>query len=266
MAISYSLENILSFIGSDKAPVLIDVRIDEDYAANPRLIPASIRKNYAQVQEWAQDLDKSHPLCIICHKGLKLSEGVAAHLRVLGFNAKSLNSGIVGWQAAGYPLISPEKLPALSMPWVTRERPKIDRIACPWLITRFINPKATFLYVEASQVQAVGEKFNATPYDIDPCFFGHRGELTTFDTLLIESGLAGFAPLERLATIVRGADTDRLELAPQAAGLLAISLGLSKLYEDDLAQLKAGMLIYDALFAWLRFATNETHNWVSPKS
>ncbi|MBL8707983.1 MAG: chromate resistance protein [Rhodospirillaceae bacterium] len=147
--------------------------------------------------------------------------------------------------------------------WVTRARPKIDRVACPWLIRRFVDRDAVFLYVAASEVPAVAERFGATPFDIDGVFWSHRGDLCTFDVMLEEFGLEA-APLRHLATIVRGADTDRLDLAPQAAGLLAASLGLSRMYRDDLAQLDASMTLYDSFYRWCRDATGETHNWPMP--
>ena len=149
--------------------------------------------------------------------------------------------------------------------WVTRERPKVDRIACPWLIKRFIDPNAVILFVRPSEVVAVSERFGAAPFDIEGVFFGHRGELCTFDVMLEEFGLKT-EPLLRLADMVRGADTDRLDLSPQAAGLLAASLGLSRMYPDDLEQLDAGILLYDALYRWCRDATEETHNWPSHKA
>jgi len=151
--------------------------------------------------------------------------------------------------------------------WVTRSRPKIDRIACPWLIRRFVDPNAVFLFVPTSEVQAVAERFGGTPFDIEggEIFWSHRGELCTFDVMLQEFGLTT-EPLLRLGTIVRGADTARLDLAPEAPGLLAVSLGLSRMFADDLAQLEAGLLLYDAFYRWCRDATDETHNWPSKKT
>ena len=124
--------------------------------------------------------------------------------------------------------------------WVTRARPKIDRIACPWLIRRFVDPTAVFLFVAPSEVVAVGERFDAIPFDIENVFWSHRGELCTFDVMVEEFGLAT-PPMLRLATMVRAADTGRLDLSPEAPGLLAASLGLSRMYDDDLEQLEAGM-------------------------
>jgi hypothetical protein len=146
------------------------------------------------------------------------------------------------------------------MKWVTRERPKIDRIACPWLIQRFIDQEAEFLYVPASEVLNTAKETGATPYDIAGVEMGHDGELCSFDTFLRKYKLSDPA-LQQLAMIVRAADTDRLDLAPQAAGLLAISLGLSRNFSNDHEMLRQGMVIYDALFSWCKELQSETHNW-----
>ena len=143
--------------------------------------------------------------------------------------------------------------------------PKIDRIACPWLIRRFVEAAAVFLFVAPSDVEAVGEKFAAAPFDIEGVFWSHRGELCTFDVMIEELGLTA-PPLKRLATIVRAAVTARLDLAPEAPGLLAASLGLSRMYSDDLEQLEAGLNLYDAFYRWCRDATTETHNWPTNKT
>ena len=146
------------------------------------------------------------------------------------------------------------------MKWVTRERPKIDRIACPWLITRFIDPEAEFLYVAPSKVLAVAEAEGATPYDIPDVRFSHVGELCSFDAFLAEYGLDD-PVLVQLAEIVRGADTSRLDLTPQSAGLYALSLGLSATFADDHEMLRHGMVMYDALYAWCLSCQGESHNW-----
>jgi hypothetical protein len=146
------------------------------------------------------------------------------------------------------------------MRWVTRERPKIDRIACPWLITRFIDPDPEFLYVPADQVLAVAEEQDAIPYDIPGVEFSHVGELCSFDAFLARYDLDEPA-LQQLAVIVRGADTSRLDLTPQSAGLFAISLGLSARYPDDHEMLAHGMVMYDALYAWCGSCQDEQHNW-----
>ena len=138
--------------------------------------------------------------------------------------------------------------------WVTRERPKIDRIACPWLISRFIDPGAEFFYVPASEVMHAAKERDATPYDVAGAHFGHQGELCSFDAFIRHYRLADPA-LDRLATIVRAADTARLDLAPQAPGLLAISQGLSRNFADDHEMLRHGMVMYDALYAWCKQQT-----------
>ncbi len=173
------------------------------------------------------------------------------------------------WKAAGLLTIADAAVPPRNADgrtlWVTRARPKVDRIACPWLIRRFIDPAAIFLFVPAPEVSGVAQSMGATPFDVEGegVVWSHRGGRCTFDVMVEEFGLAGHEPLTRLATIVRGADTGHPDLAPEAAGLLAISLGLSRMYGDDLEQLDAGMLVYDALYRWCRDATGETHNWTS---
>lgn len=146
------------------------------------------------------------------------------------------------------------------MKWVTRERPKIDRIACPWLIAQFIDKQPEFLYVSATQVGKVAEETGATPYDVPDVELSHVGELCSFDAFLSKYALADPA-LHQLAQIVRGADTSRLDLTPQSGGLSAISLGLSAIYDDDHEMLEHGMVIYDALYAWCRSCQGEAHNW-----
>ncbi|MGZ5265300.1 MAG: chromate resistance protein ChrB domain-containing protein [Caldimonas sp.] len=146
------------------------------------------------------------------------------------------------------------------MKWITRERPKIDRIACPWLIARFIDKEAEFLYVPAAQVLSAAANTGATPYDIPGVEMSHVGELCSFDAFLSKYHLDSPA-LRQLATIVRGADTSRLDLTPQSAGLYAISLGLSQIYADDHEMLRHGMVVYEALYAWCERCQAETHQW-----
>lgn len=146
------------------------------------------------------------------------------------------------------------------MKWITRERPKIDRIACPWLIKRFIEPEAEFLYVPANEVFKIAEQAGAIPYDIPGAELSHVGELCSFDAFLLKYGLDDPA-LKQLAVIVRGADTSRLDLTPQSAGLYAFSLGLSQNFADDYEMLEHGLVMYDALYAWCRHCQAETHNW-----
>lgn len=252
-------------VGLPTAPVIIDVRAPEDVDAEPRLLPTAIRRDALNVASWAAEF-AGRNVVVVCQKGLKLSQGVTAWLLHEGVRAETLEGGFEAWRTAGGLLIKPERLPprdeAGRTVWVTRARPKVDRIACAWLIRRFADPNAVFLFVAASEVTAVAERFKATPFDIDGVFWSHRGERCTFDTMIEEFGLSS-EPLRRLATIVRGADTARLDLAPQAAGFLAASLGLSRMFRDDLEQLEAGMLLYDAFYRWCRDAIEETHNWPS---
>jgi rhodanese-related sulfurtransferase len=261
-----SPEKLARLIGRPDCPALIDVCTEEDFACDPRLVPGAVRRSHCDVAEWAPGFAGGRSAIVICQKGLKLSQGVAAWLRHAGVPADSLEGGALGWAAAGLPMVPVAKLPPRDAKgrtvWVTRSRPKIDRIACPWLIRRFVDPGAVFLFVAPPEVMGVAERFGATPFDIegDGVFWSHRGEKCTFDAMVEEFGLAT-EPLERLARIVRGADTARLDLEPEAAGLLAASLGLSRMYADDLAQLEAGMTLYDAFYRWCRDATDETHNW-----
>jgi hypothetical protein len=146
------------------------------------------------------------------------------------------------------------------MKWVTRERPKVDRIACPWLIARFIDKDPEFLFVPAPRVQAVANETGAAPYDVPDVELTHIGEFCSFDAFLKRYELADPA-LAQLAVIVRGADTGRLDIAPEAAGLLAVSLGLSAIFADDHEQLRHGMVVYDALYAWCKSGQGEVHSW-----
>jgi len=261
-------QQLSRLIGLPGSPAVVDVRTDEDYAADPRLIPAARRRDFRNPATWISEY-LGQTVIVACQKGLKLSQGVAALMRNDGIDAQTLEGGVEAWKAGGQLLVRTDKLPPRDergrTVWVTRARPKIDRIACPWLIRRFIDPKAVFLFVAPSEVLPVAERFHATPFDIDGVFWSHRGETCTFDTMLEEFRLKS-QPLQQLALIVRGADTAKLSLAPQSAGLLAASLGLSRMYRDDLEQLDAGMALYDAFYRWCRDATEETHNWPSTKT
>ncbi|WP_292586799.1 sulfurtransferase/chromate resistance protein, partial [Mesorhizobium sp.] len=258
-----TVQQLSRLAGLPDAPVLVDVRVEEDYQADPRLLPASSRRDFRTVPTWAAEFTGSR-VVVICQKGQKLSQGVAAWLRHEGIAAESLEGGFEAWAAAKAPLVTASAIPPRDdkgrTVWVTRARPKVDRIACPWLIRRFVDPNAVFLFVDAAEVPAVADRFAAVPFDIDNVFWSHRGERCTFDTMIEEFGLRSEA-LDRLALIVRAADTARLDMVPQAAGFLAASLGLSRMFRDDLEQLEAGMLIYDSFFRWCRDATEETHNW-----
>lgn len=262
-----STDKLSRLIGTANAPALIDVRSDEDFAADPRLIPGAARRSHEDVRDWASSL-LGRSVVVICRKGQKLSEGTAAWLRHAHVAAEILEGGQVAWNEANLPTVPADKIPKRDgggrTVWVTRSRPKIDRIACPWLIRRFVDPGAVFLFVASAEVPGVADRFEAVPFDIEHVFWSHRGELCTFDVMVKELGLST-PPLERLATMVRAADTARLDLSAEAPGLLAASLGLSRMYDDDLEQLNAGLLLYDAFYRWCRDATRETHNWPTSK-
>ena len=249
-------QQLARLIGTPDCPTIVDVRIDEDFAEDPRTIPGAIRHSHTELATLVPKLGTNRVI-VSCHKGLKLSQGVAALLRVEGITCEVLQGGHVGWADANLPLIKPRAMTSL---WVTRHRPKIDRIACPWLIRRFIDPSAKFLFVAPSQVLAVAEKFNATAFDVPECDWTHADGKCTFDALLEGFGLA-IPALDHVARIVRAADTDTLDAEPEAAGLLALSLGLSRMHRDDLEQLEHGIHFYDALYRWARDATDETHIW-----
>jgi rhodanese-related sulfurtransferase len=260
---SISPDKLSRLIGNPNCPEIIDVRPEAEL-----LLPAAQRRTANGVSEWAGSLAGKKAV-VTCVHGQERSAGVAAILRAEGIDAEILEGGFTAWSDAGLPVIDATKLPARDgrgrTVWVTRARPKVDRIACPWLIRRFVDPGAVFLFVSPSEVAGVAEGFGATPFDVDGAYWSHRGDLCTFDTMVEEFGLGGVEALQRLAVIVRGADTARPELAPQAPGLLAASLGLSRMFADDLEQLEAGMLIYDAFYRWCRDAVDETHDWVSHK-
>jgi hypothetical protein len=189
-----------------------------------------------------------------------VSQNAAAELRAAGFDARHLEGGVEGWIEAGYPHLRKTAVydGTQATAWITRARPKIDRIACPWLVRRFIDPLASFHYVPSDQVPAEAHARNAIPFDIPGVTFSHRDETCTFDSMIEDFGLTDPA-LHRLARIVRGADTSRLDLTPESPGLYAISLGLGDLIEDDHALLEAGLSLYDGLYRWQRDLTRETH-------
>jgi rhodanese-related sulfurtransferase len=263
-----SPDKLARLIGTPRAPLIIDVREAEALADDPRLLPGSLHFPHEAAETWASAY-RGQAVAVACLRGKKLAEGAAAWLRHFGASAEVVEGGFEAWRDAGLPLVPLAAVPRRnadgSTLWVTRSRPKIDRIACPWLIRRFVDPRAVFLFVAPPEVAAVAERFGATPFDIEGVPFSHRGELCTFDVMLAEFGLASPA-LERLALIVRGADTARPELAPEVPGLLAASLGLSRMFSDDLEQLEAGLQLYDAFYRWSRDATEETHNWPAPSA
>lgn len=251
-------------LGTGNAPAIVDLRIDDDYQLDPHLLPTAFRYPFDRILDLLEKYRDQH-VVVYCQKGKKISHGAMALLHSHGVQVESLAGGQFAWRDSGLPMISAKSHPGpdgRGSLWVTRHRPKIDRIACPWLIKRFVDPGARFLYVPPASVIEVGEKYNAIPFDVTDVFWSHRGDRCTFDTMIDEFSLAT-EPLLRLATIVRAADTNRLDLAPQAAGLLAASLGLSRMYKNDQQQLEAGLNLYDAFYRWCRDATAEGHEWIT---
>ncbi len=267
-------------LGRADAPLVLDVRRRLKFAESPRLIAGA---QYCAPEDLAAFIAANAPyeVLVYCVYGHNVSEDAVDALHAAGFPARRLAGGIEGGQdgaddAAQIAIWRAQ--PPLTIAkradwgvtgeqpsrWITRERPKIDRIACPWLIRRFVDPRAEFMYVPTAQVLELAEQRHAVAYDIPGAPVSHVGELCSFDALLQGFDLHHPA-LGLLATIVRGADTDRLDLAPQSAGLLALSLGLSRLHAtDDLAMLSAAMPMYDALYAWCCDrvqAQDERHNW-----
>ena len=248
------------------APAIIDVRRKDAYAQSPHLLPGALWRDSVKAGEWSAEIGRTRALVIACKAGHEMSQMTVAQLRGQGFDARLLDGGYEGWGNAGLAFVAKAELeriaPKRPSLWVTRRRPKLDRVACPWLIRRFLDAEAQFLFVEPDQVQNVARESGAIPFDIKDVELSHEGERCSFDTMLRLFGLESEPSLARLALIVRGADTARPELAPEAAGLHAVALGLSALAgDDDHGLLQHGFLIYDALFAWLRFAADEHHNW-----
>jgi rhodanese-related sulfurtransferase len=244
-------------LGTSAAPLIIDVRRREAFSADSALIAGATWRDPFAVVDWQKYLPRHRPVVVYCVAGHEISRNAAEALRNAGVDARWLEGGIEAWKKMQAPTLRKLSEPTVpSAPnaptvWVTRERPRIDRIACPWLIRRFIDPLALFEYVPSKQVIEHAKRTGSIAYDVPGVTFTHRGERCSFDALVDDFGLSHPA-LDRLATIVRGADTDRLDLAPQSAGLLAISLGLSENFRDDHEMLERGMVVYDALYAACR--------------
>jgi rhodanese-related sulfurtransferase len=256
-----SVAQLSRIIGLPGAPLLVDVCPSDDGDLERRLLPTARPLKAESVSRWAHSFS-GRRVIVYCRDGGDISQGTAAWLRHAGIDAQTLEGGFEVWQQAEQPCLRTRRLPdrdeAGRTTWVTRTRPKIVRIACPWLIRRFIDPTAVFLYVSPSEVAAVAARFGATPFDSGDGLWNDRSDACTFDVMLEEFNLRT-EPLSRLAKIVRGADTGRSDLTPQSGGLLAISLGYSRMFRDDLAQLDAAMPVYDSLYRWCRDGTEETH-------
>ena len=253
-----STKELYAQLGTVAAPVVVDARKRDAFDADDRLIVGAVRYDIDNNTEWPKNLPMGRPVILYCAHGAEASQTAAAELQEAGINAAYLTGGIAAWRAQNLP--TRQKVSVPTNKWVTRERPKIDRIACPWLIRRFIDPDAEFLYVPTPEVLATASKTGAVPYDIEGVEFAHEGERCSFDTLLRIFGIQDGA-LDQLAIIVRGADTSRHDLAPQCGGLFAISLGLSANFMNDHEMLAHGLVMYDALYTWCRSLQHETHNW-----
>ncbi len=265
---SYSISprDLWHLIGTADAPQLIDVRRRDIYESTPGVLPASTWQEPTEFARWSPALDPTRPIVVACKAGKELSQFITAELRGAGYKAAMLEGGSFAWSNAGLPMVDRKTLerfaPRRPSVWVTRRRPKIDRVACPWLIRRFLDTNAKILFVDPAYVKESAAEVSGVPFDIKDIELSHDGDHCTFDTMLKLFGLESEPSLARLALIVRGADTARPDITPEAAGLHAVSLGLSALAgDDDHGLLERGFMVYDALFAWLRFAAEERHNW-----
>ncbi|MGL4234099.1 MAG: chromate resistance protein ChrB domain-containing protein [Casimicrobium sp.] len=290
-------------VGSRAAPLLIDVRKAEAFAESEYFLPGSLRWDYNASAPMPAELANAKHAVAYCVKGAEVGIKGAALLANQNIDSAFLEGGLRDWQAAGF--VAVKKRPDLGVDgervsrWVTRARPKIDRIACPWLIRRFIDPRAEFFFVPTKDVFEFAKANNAVAYDIPGAPLEHNGAACSFDSFLqafelvpatkpatsegvAQQAIATFGrvaanrvgdklaakptALEIVANIVRGADTDALRLAPESAGLLAISLGFSRMIDDDHAMLDAMMPVYDALYEWavqVEQGNIERHSWSS---
>ena len=250
-----SPEDLYKTIGTASAPLVVDVRRPEDFDAADRQIAGAIRRLPTEVDQWRREIPDGRRVVVYCVRGEQVSQSVAAALTASGIDASYLTGGITAWRERGLP--TRRRTGAASSKWVTRERPTIDRIACPWLVSRFIDPDAEFIYVPAATVLETAKNIGATPYDVPNVEFGHHGEFCSFDAVVQTYGISDGA-VDRLALIVRGADTGHPDLTPQSQGLLAISQGLKVNFTDDHAMLAQGMVVYDALYSWCRAQEQST--------
>jgi rhodanese-related sulfurtransferase len=259
MTSSISFADLQAALGSPEPPVLIDVRKTPVFLNATDMITGALRREPQLVGRWIKELPRASTVVAYCAHGGEASQGVAKALNESGIKARYLEGGIdEGWKKHDGAL-DPKPRDA-STRWVTRERPKIDRIACPWLVTQFVDKEAVFLYVPPKQVMQAATERDAIPYDVPNVRFTHEGERCSFDAFIKHYRLTDPA-LQQLALIVRAADTHKFALAPQAPGLAAISLGLSHNFSDDQEMLKHGMVMYDALYAWCREGQDEVHSW-----
>ena len=266
---SITAEELGARIGTPDAPLVFDVCRAEAFCESERVIAGARWRDHMKAEDWGQDLDTSREVIVACVHGHNVSQIATAKLRSLGVRARFLEGGTDGFITGGG--LSVLRRPSVHNPestksrWVTRERPKIDRLACPWFIRRFLDPQAEIIYVETEWVKDVAEELGAEPFDVDGVPFSHKGELCSFDTFLDHFGIEDES-LRHVARIVRGADTARLDLEPECAGLLALSLGFSALHGDDQIALEHAIALYDGLYSWVLHARKETHNWPTKRA
>jgi rhodanese-related sulfurtransferase len=251
-ASSISATDLHARLGNAAAPLIIDVRRTPAFDADEHMIAGAIRRTPDKVAQWRSSLPAARPVVVYCVHGHEVSQGAATVLHDQGVDARYLEGGITAWRDRKLPLRRKRAGEnGAASKWVTREHPKIDRIACPWLVSRFIDPLAEFHYVPPNDVARIAQEMGGSPYDIKDVEFGHVGDRCSFDAIVSAYGIQDSA-LDRLAMIVRGADTSRPGLTPQGDGLLAISYGLSSNFPDDHEMLKHGLVMYDALYKWCR--------------
>jgi rhodanese-related sulfurtransferase len=250
MDASITADALSAALAQPHPPLVIDVRRSKAFVEAADMLSGALRRNPAAAASWADDFPPARDIVVYCVHGHEVSQSAAAALRERGLSARYLEHGIEGWREAGGDLQN--KPPGAPTRWVTRARPRIDRIACPWLIRRFVDADADIVYVPSAEVPAAAAANHGTAFDIPGVQFGHHGALCGFDAFIAHYRLGIDPALNRLADIVRAADTDRLSASPQAPGLLAISIGLGHLYADDRDLLAQGMIMYDALYRWCR--------------
>ena len=244
-----AIDELRSLRSQFPPPQLLDVRRAAAFERDPTVISGAVRCLPEDVDAVAPTLEPWRAVVTVCVHGHEVSRNAAVQLASRGYDARPLEGGHEQWRAEGGATV-PWRAPTH---WVTRARPKIDRIACPWLVRRFVDPSAVFHYVPSAEVKAFAAAHGATPYDVPDVDYTHHGAQCSFDAFIARHELRDPA-LDALATIVRGADTGALDLAAQSPGLLAVSHGLSRIFPDDHAMLRYGMLVYDALYSWCRDA------------
>lgn len=256
-----SAQTLRQRLGTPYAPLIIDVRRDEAYEQSARVIAASRWRDHRQTEQWASELPAGADVLVYCVHGHQVSQSSMAVLRSLGHDAKFLETGIEGFiEAGGTTVARRSAFHRVGMPsrWVTRCQPGIDRLACAWLIRRFVDRGARIHYVERDQVLAVAAELDAIGFGVEGAPFAHAQGRCSFDALLDHFDIQDEA-LHHVARIVRSADTARGELEPQCAGLHALSLGLFALHKDEHRVFEHAMVVYDALYAWARDAQGQSH-------